>query len=271
MNILELLDMDSGNASVSFNKMKQTSSNTDVAVTKEYLQSKDLRNTRRRGKSNLQITDNPFIEIGLQEKRKIVYSVFKSIRTSKYPYLFITVKYSIFDDKKDKWLDRKDAARRWDRYEVEKTNILCRNMMRECFDVSNWYAFLERHEPRLMPDGTLIQGRYHTHIIIPHISDYTVESPNRKCRRIMREYAEWIEYASPSTEVLKKKLIKSCLLKADWIKRWKNQIDIQEIYTERDLANVVCYCLKTYTNIKSPLDFNEVICNSSTYAKDLRS
>jgi len=271
MNILELLDMDSGNASVSFDKMKQASSNTNVAVPKEYLKSRDFRNTRRRGKSNLLINDDTFLEIKLKEKREIAYSVFKSIRTNKYPYLFITVKYSIFDDKKDKWLERKDAARRWDRYEVVKTNTLCRNMMRECFGIDNWYAFLEKHEPRILPDGTVKDGRYHTHIIIPDISDIVIESPNRKCRRIIREYAEWIEYASPSPEDLKNHLIKSCLLKADWIKKWKNQIDIQKIYTEQDLANVVCYCLKTYTNIKSQLDFNDVICNSSTYAKDLRS
>jgi len=271
MNILELLDMDSGNASVSVNKAKQAGSNTTAAVPTKYLEPRDLRNTRRRGKSNLQINENPFLEIKLQEKKEIAYAVFKSIRTNKYPYLFITVKYSIFDDKKDKWLDRKDAARRWDRYEVEKTNTLCRNMMRECFGIDNWYAFLERHEPRIMPDGTVREGRYHTHIITPDISDIVVETPNRKCRRLIREYAEWIEYASPSPEVLKNHLIKSCLLKADWIKKWKNQIDIQKIYTEEDLANVVCYCLKTYTNRKSVLDFNDVICHSSTYAKDLRS
>lgn len=261
LNLLEILDLDSGNASKSFKKMKEESSNTVFSVPTEYLK----KDTRRKGKSNLSISDAPFIDIRLKEERQIVYSVFKSILSSQYPYIFITIKFSLFDDKTGKWLDKKDAASRYDKYEVERTNRLCRNMLRECFDVNEWYAFRERHEAVIMPNGTVKDGRFHTHALIPAIDDKLIIHPNRKCRRLLNEYKEWIDYASPSPSVLKEHLIKACILKADWIKRWENQIDIKKIYTEEDLANVVCYCLKTYTNHQSDIDFNDVICNSSTF------
>lgn len=263
MNLLEILDLDCGNASKSFNTLKDESTTSSSSVPTEYLK----KPSRREGKRNITVDDAPFIDIRLQEKRQIAYSIFKSILSDEYPYLFITIKFSLFDDKTGRWMDKKDSASRYDKYEVERTNTLCRNMLREAFGIKDWYAFKERHEAVIMPDGTLKDGRFHTHALVKAIDDKVISHPNRKCKRILNEYKEWINYASPSPVELRNHLIKACLLKADWIKKWNNQIDIQEIYTEQDLANVVCYCLKTYTNYQSDIDFNDVLCNSSTYRK----
>ena len=263
----KILEVGSGNASSSFNKLKQQSGL--IAVPFGYqnnsrLKSKHIAKTTK--KSSIEITDDPFIEIRLQNKRQIAYSVYQSIlKQGAFPYFFITTTYNLWDAKKSRWLDKKDRATRWDRYEVERTNNLIKNKMREAFNTEDFYGFLEHHDPFIGKDGKEHQGRYHTHIISSNISDIAITKPNRKCKRYLNEYKEWINYSNPSIKTLKPLIIKSVVGSVEWVRKWDNSINIKCIWNEGDLANYVCYCLKTYTNLKSELCFNDVICNSSTY------
>lgn len=264
----KILEVGSGNASSSFNKLKQQSGL--IAVPYGYqnnskLKSKHIAKTSK--KSLIEITDDPFIEIRLQNKRQIAYSVYQSIlKQGAFPYFFITTTYNLWDAKKSRWLDKRDRATRWDRYEVERTNNLIKNKVKEAFNQNKSYAFLEHHDCFTDKDGVEHQGRYHTHSIMPAINHSSVIAPNRKCRKYLNDYKEWIEYSNPPADQLIEFALRSAIGSCEWLKKWDNSINIERIYTELDLANVVCYCLKTYTKENSSLCYNDVICRSSTFA-----
>lgn len=267
MNLVEIIDAGSGNAPSSFNRLKEQSG--DIAVALRYLEiavNQGSHKSRRTKREEVKITDDPFIEIRLPNKRKIAYAIYrKMLKQHQFPYYAITTTYSLRTDDNSLWLDKKDRATRWDRYEVEKTNILVRNKMREAFGIEDFYAFLEHHESFNDKNGIERQGRYHTHIITSNISDNAITEPNRKCRRYLNEYKEWLEVYSPNVKTIKPIIIKSVVGSVDWIRKWDNSINIECIWNEGDLANYVCYCLKTYTDLRSELCFNDVICNSSTF------
>ena len=268
----KILEVGSGNASSSFNKLKEQSGMIAVPygyLSKYKLNPKPIRQSisHRTRNTSVAITADPFIEILSWEKRKIAYSVYQSIlKKNSFPYFFITTTYKLWDAKKSRWMDKKDRATRWDRYEVEKTNTLIRNKVKEAFHQDKWYAFLEHHSSFTDKNGLEHQGRYHTHSITPSINDASVLQPNRKCRRHLNEYKEWIAYSNPPAEQLIHYGLKSAIGSCEWLKKWDNSINIERIYTELDLANVVCYCLKTYTDANSSLCYNDVICRSSTFA-----
>ena len=267
MKLVEIIDAGSGNAPTSFNRLKEQSG--DIAVASKYLElalNQDCYKTRQTKREHLKITDAPFLDIRLQNKREIAYAVYKKIlKQHQFPFYAITTTYSLRTNDNSRWLDKKDRATRWDRYEVERTNCLIRNKMREAFNIEDFYAFLEHHDPFTDKDGKEHQGRYHTHIISSNISDIAITEPNRKCRRYLNQYKEWINYSNPDVKTLKPTIIKSVVGSVEWVRKWDNSINIKCIWTEGDLANYVCYCLKTYTNLKSELCFNDVICNSSTF------
>ena len=267
MNIVEIIDAGSGNAPTSFKRLKEQSG--DIAVALKYLElalNQDCYKTRTTKRYNLQITDSPFLDIKLWHKRQIAYSVYKRILDKgKFPFYAITTTYSMRTADNSAWLDRIDRASRWDRYEVERTNCLIRNKMKEAFNLKDFFAFLEHHNSFIDKDGKEHQGRYHTHIITSNISDTAITKPNRKCRRYLNQYKDWIKYSNPDVKILKPHIIKSVVGSVEWVKRWDNSINIKCIWSEGDLATYVCYCLKTYTNMKSELCFNDVLCNSSTY------
>ena len=267
MNILEIIDGGSGNAPSSFNRLKEQSG--DIAVASRYLEiavNQSSNKSKRTNKEDLKITDDPFIEIRLPNKRKIAFAIYsKMLNKHQFPYYAITTTYSLRTDDNSHWLDRRDRATRWDRYEVEKTNILIRNKMREAFNIKDFYAFLEHNSSFIDKNGIERQGRYHTHIITSNISDNAITQPNRKCRRYLNEYNEWLKVYSPDVKILKPVIIKSVVGSVEWVRKWDNSINIECISSAPDLARYVCYCLKTYTDIRSELCFNDVICRSSTF------
>ena len=160
----------------------------------------------------------------------------------------------------------------WDKYEVEKTCILIRNIIKEHLCVEQVYVFMERHQPELDSDGDVVkEGRFHLNIITSSIPDSAVEEPNRKCRRLFYEPGRMgipinqLSYGE-DLDQLKIDLLNACCRKADWINKFSGSVNTQILWEQNDVDNVIDYCLKDFINDK--VDFTDVICfKASDYYK----
>lgn len=178
------------------------------------------------------------------------------------PFYFITLQYGFYDNNGD-LIDIKQIRKYWDKTEVEKTIRLVRNLLRENFSITGFYAFLERHKGQTDQYGdTIKQGRFHNHIITTSIEDKVIQKPNRKVRRLLSNVG-WLDksFNELSLEALnecKIRLLENCIQRAEWVNRYSHSIKTEVISTRADLKRVVDYCLKEY-NSTTGLDFTDIV------------
>lgn len=209
----------------------------------------------------------------INEYRAIKQGIYEKIihpNVSSCPYYFITLQYGFYDDS-GKLIDIDEMRKYWDKTEVMKTVRLVRNLLRETFGISSFYAFTERHKGITDQYGNEIKkGRYHNHIITSSIQNDVISAPNRKVRRLLADL-EW--HDKPLNEIqvntideYKIKLLEACISKAKWVNRYSHSIKTEIISTSQDLKNVVYYCLKDF-NPHTGLDFMDIVdfSNSSFY------
>ena len=152
----------------------------------------------------------------------------------------------------------------WDKTEVEKTNRLIKNMLREAFGIQQSYFFLERHSPKLDEYGDMeSEGRYHINIITTQIPDSAIEEPNRKCRKLMLEDDGYMgipigNRVYSDLDEMKIELFNACCRKANWVNRYKWSVKTQMLYEPTDIEDTVFYCLKEFSP-KTGKDFMEVV------------
>lgn len=201
----------------------------------------------------------------LNQYKAIKNSVYEKIGYSNQnncPYYFITLQYGFYDDN-GYLIDFDTLSKYWDKTEVGKTVRLVRNLLRETFGITGFYAFTERHEGQVNQYGEVIKkGRYHNHIITTSIEDKRVDNPNRKVRRLLAKLG-WMnksfnELPVNTLDEYKVRLLETCIQKADWINRYSHSIKTEIIPTKSDLKRVVDYCLKEF-NPSTGLDFTDII------------
>jgi hypothetical protein len=201
----------------------------------------------------------------INQYKEIKESVYKKISYSNNnncPLYFITLQYGFYDDN-GYLIDFDTLCKYWDKTEVEKTVRLVRNLLRETFGITGFYAFIERHEGQVNQYGEVIKkGRYHNHIITTSIDNSKVNNPNRKVRRLLAKLG-WIgksinELPVDTLDEYKVQLLETCIQKAKWVNRYSHSIKTEIIPSRQDLKRVVEYCLKNF-NPSTGLDFVDII------------
>jgi hypothetical protein len=201
----------------------------------------------------------------LNEYKEIKNKIYEKIGYSngnKCPYYFITLQYGFYDDN-GCLIDFDTLCKYWDKTEVGKTVRLVRNLLRETFGISGFYAFTEQHKGQRDQYGDVIKkGRYHNHIITTSIDNDKITNPNRKIKRVLSKLG-WIdkplsELPITSLDEYKIRLLETCIQKADWVNRYSHSIKTEIIPTKADLRRVVDYCLKEFNPITG-LDFIDII------------
>jgi hypothetical protein len=209
----------------------------------------------------------------LNQYKAIKNSVYEKIGQSNQtncPYYFITLQYGFYDDN-GYLIDFDTLCKYWDRTEVGKTVRLVKNLLKETFGITGFYAFTERHKGQINQFGEVVKrGRYHNHIITTSIDDNSVCNPNRKIRRLLSKLG-WIdkslsELPVTSLDEYKVTLLETCIQKAKWVNRYSHSIKTEVIPTKPDLKRVVDYCLKEFSP-NTELDFTDIIdfANSDFY------
>ena len=179
-----------------------------------------------------------------------------------YPYFYSVIEFGFYDD--EGFLLPPSLIRKyWDKSEVNKTCRLIRNMLKECFSISNLYFFIERHASKLDKHGNeMSKGRFHLNIITSDIKDDVIQEPNRKLRRLLlqngRDGVAIQDMAFNTLNDLKIELFNTCCRQANWINRYKYSINTQILNTAIDLENTVMYCLKDYDEINGSC-FTEIV------------
>jgi hypothetical protein len=201
----------------------------------------------------------------LNQYKAIKNSVYEKIGYSNQnncPYYFITLQYGFYDDN-GFLIDFNTLCKYWDKTEVGKTVRLVRNLLRETFGITGFYAFTERHEGQKDQYGEVIKkGRYHNHIITTSIDNRVVNNPSRKVKRLLARLG-WNdkpinELPVKTLDEYKVHLLETCIQKADWVNRYSHSIKTEIIPTKQDLKRVVEYCLKNF-NSSTGLDFTDII------------
>lgn len=204
---------------------------------------------------------------------KIITETIKKqiLEYDEYPYLYSVCSFGFYDNNGIK-LPSSTTRKYWDKYEVEKTCILVRNMLKEALCMDQVYTFIERHQPEVDEYGEVIrEGRFHINLIISPIPDAAVEEPNRKCRRLFYEPARMgipiNQLVYNDLDELKIDLVNACCRKANWINKFSGSVKTQMLYEPSDVSNVVEYCLKDFIN-NSSIDFTDlVVFRASDYYK----
>jgi len=201
----------------------------------------------------------------LNQYNEIKDSVYKKIGYSggnDCPFYFITLQYGFYDDD-GCLIDFDTLCKYWDKTEVGKTVRLVRNLLRETFGITGFYAFTEWHEGQKDQYGEVIRkGRYHNHIISTPIDNNNISNLNRKIRRLLSKLS-WIdklisELPVDTLDEYKVHLLETCIQKANWVNRYSHSIKTEIIPTKQDLKRVVDYCLKNF-NRSTGLDFTDII------------
>ena len=181
---------------------------------------------------------------------------------TRHPYLYSVIEFGFRDDY-GFLLPPSQIRKYWDKSEVEKTCRLIRNMLKECFSISNLYFFIERHSSKLDEHGNEIsKGRFHLNIITSEIKDDVIQEPNRKLRRLFlqngSDHVAIQDMEFNDLDDLKIELFNTCCRQANWINRYKYSINTQILYTPTDLDNTVMYCLKDYDEVNGSC-FTEIV------------
>lgn len=200
----------------------------------------------------------------IQTNQTIKEHILKQVLESEeYPYYYSVLQFGFYDDNGFR-LPGSDIRKYWDRTEVEKTNRLIKNMLREAFGIQQTYFFLERHSPKLDEYGDMeSEGRYHINIITSQIPDSAIEKPNRKCRKLMLEDDSYMgipigNRVYSDLDEMKIELFNACCRKANWVNRYKWSVKTQMLYEPTDIEDTVFYCLKEFSP-KTGKDFMDVV------------
>ena len=181
---------------------------------------------------------------------------------TRYPCFYSVIEFGFYDDE-GFLLPPSQISKYWDKTVVHKTCRLIRNMIKECFSISNLYFFIERHASQLDEHGNEIsKGRFHLNIITSDIKDDVIQEPNRKLRRLLlqngRDGVAIQDMAFNTLDDLKIELFNTCCRQANWINRYKYSIKTQILNTQSDLENTVMYCLKDYDEVNGSC-FTEIV------------
>ena len=178
--------------------------------------------------------------------------------------IFTTLQFGFYDNYGFK-LPASIIRKYWDKTEVEKTNRLIRNMLKEALGIDYFYFFMERHTPTYDKYGDIQrEGRYHIHLITSGIKDGFVKEPNRRCKRLFYEQGsigvpiKHMEFLD--IDDMKIELFNACCKKANWINRYKYSIHTEFLYDGCELGRCINYCLKEYRygakDFMDVVDFN---------------
>ncbi len=197
-----------------------------------------------------------------QDTQIIKDTIIKRIRyKAEYPYIFTTLQFGFYDNY-GYLLPPTTIRKYWDKTEVEKTNRLVKNMLKEALGIDYFYFFMERHTPTYDRYGDVVnEGRYHIHLITSGINDSTVLQPNRRCKRLFYEHGsigipiKHMDFID--TDDKKIELFNACCKKANWINRYKYSIHTEFIDNPDELRRCSNYCLKEYRN--DAKDFMDVV------------
>ena len=160
----------------------------------------------------------------LNQYKEIKESVYKKAGYSgdnECPFYFITLQYGFYDDD-GCLIDFDTLCKYWDKTEVGKTVRLVRNLLRETFGITGFYAFTERHEGQKgQYDEVIKKVRYHNHIITTSIDNNNISNPNRKVKRLLSKLG-WIdksinELPVDTLDEYKVHLLETCIQKAKWV------------------------------------------------------
>ena len=209
----------------------------------------------------------------IKDKSKIIKeTILKQISEhGEYPYLYSVIEFGFYDNY-GLPLPPSHTRKYWDRYEVEKTCVLIRNLLKETFGITGVWFFMERHEPTRDQFGDEIsKGRFHLNIVATGIEDDAIENPNRKCRRLwMSEGRMGVPIENlvyNDLDQLKLELFDACCRQTKWVNRYKYSIKTQWIEEPQDLENVVFYSLKDYEE-NGKTDFTDIVVfNASDFYK----
>jgi len=199
------------------------------------------------------------------EKNKVIKDkvVEQILGSNEFPYFYSVVQFGFYDDNGYK-LPISEISKFWDRTEVEKTNRLLKNLLKEAFGIDGFWFFMERHSPLLDENGDVArEGRYHINIITSQMKDSAVEEPNRKCRRLLLEDSSISgvpikDRVYDDIDDLKIELFNACCRKANWVNRYKYAIKTQILYDPVDVEQTTNYCLKDFSPKKGK-DFMDII------------
>ena len=180
---------------------------------------------------------------------------------AQYPYIFTTLQFGFYDNY-GYLLPPTTIRRYWDKTEVEKTNRLVKNMLKEALSIDYFCFFMERHTPTYDKYGDVErEGRYHIHLITSGINEAAVTTPNRRCKRLYYENGSIgvpIKHMGlQDIDDMKIELFNACCKKANWINRYKYSIHTEFIDNADDLRRCINYCLKEYRD--GGKDFMDVV------------
>jgi hypothetical protein len=150
------------------------------------------------------------------------------------PCYFISIQYNIKDDLRNLSPDRvKDL---YDINEVRKTHKHLSNLLRSAFGQIGMFWFNERNPDKIENDKVL-QGYYHSHLILETIQDNIFEDPNRFLKKIYYQGSNpIIDRRYPNEESRNHDIIKAVLMQAEWLKvPNKKSINIKPIQDLKSL------------------------------------
>lgn len=181
-------------------------------------------------------------------KKSIISSLISKINpTRDYPLFYSVIEFGFYDNNGNRKSDT-EIDKFWHRGSVEQTNGLIKNMLKEAFNIKNFWFFLERHKPILDDDGNLkSEGRFHTNIIATGINDDTINKPKRKCRQLINSSCPRAFHCLSLLQQ-KKLLFDACCHQAKWVNRYRPSIVTQFIPTLTDLKRTTYYCLQDFTH-----------------------
>jgi hypothetical protein len=203
------------------------------------------------------------MKLTIEEEKRIIVDAIRNqvIEYNEYPYIYSVIVFGFFDNNGNK-LPINEIKKFYDKYEVAKTCKFIYNNLKEIFDITQIYSFIERHSPLLNDEGeTIKEGRFHINLITTPIIDRIIEEPNRKLRRLMEmDNSFGIPIKNMligDIESIKLLLFDACIKKAEWVNKFQYSVKTQYLETKDDLERTIEYCLKDYINNK--VDFTDIL------------
>lgn len=207
------------------------------------------------------------MKLTIQEEKELICNAIQNQVTeyNEFPYLYSVIVFGFYDDTGNR-LPVSEIRKFWDKYEVAKTCKFIYNSLKETFDISQIYSFIEHHTPLIDGNGDFIEdGRFHINLITTDIKDRTIEEQNRKVRRLMNDnngYGIPIMNMVGDIDTIKLSLFDACVRKCDWVNRFRYSVKTQYLDTKQDVERTVQYCLKDY--IHNKVDFSDIIVSKAS-------